>query len=282
MGVNYQHFSEHSIQQVVVSRNMLNNEAYRYKDLIETPANLLQNYKSFEAENKVRLEHTYRKNGFRWNVGLGYEYARYRNETYNNITVQGFPVVIDYTSDLFLSKYAAFTQLSQAFLNEKLNLSFGLRMDGSNYSKIMANPLNQLSPSFSLNYRVRENIAINANISRFHQIPAYTILGYRNMAGDLVNKQNNLQYIRADHFVLGAEYRTKSSSRITLEGFYKNYSRYPFRVKDSLCLANLGSDFGVVGNEEVKIISTGRTYGGEFLFQQKYTKGSMPFWLILM
>ena len=39
------------------------------------------------------------------------------------------------------------------------------------------------------------------------------------------------------------------------------------------CLANLGSDFGVVGNEEVKSISTGRTYGGEFLFQQKLYKG---------
>jgi len=55
MGVNYQHFSPHSIQQVVVSRNMLNNKSYRYKDLIETPANLLQNYSSFEAENKVRM-----------------------------------------------------------------------------------------------------------------------------------------------------------------------------------------------------------------------------------
>ncbi|MFM7595878.1 MAG: TonB-dependent receptor [Flavobacteriales bacterium] len=273
VGINYQHFSEQSIQTIVVSRNMLNNKAYRYKDLIETPANLLQNYASFEAENKVRMEHTYRKNGFRWNVGFGYEYARYRNETYANITIQGFPVVIDYNSDLFLSKYAFFTQLSQSFFKERLNASFGLRMDGSNYSKTMANPLNQLSPSFSLNYRINESFALNANVSRFHQIPAYTILGYRNASGDLVNKQNDIQYIRADHFVIGAEYRTKASSRFTLEGFYKNYDRYPFSLKDSICLANQGSDFGVVGNEAVKSMSQGRTYGGEFLFQQKLYKG---------
>ena len=273
VGINYQHFSERSIQTIVVSRNMLNNKAYRYKDLIETPANLLQNYSSFEAENKIRMEHTYRKNGFRWNVGLGYEYARYRNETYANITIQGFPVVIDYNSDLFLSKFAFFTQVSQSFFKERLNASFGLRMDGSNYSKTMANPLNQLSPSLSLNYRINESLALNANISRFHQIPAYTILGYRNASGDLVNKQNDIQYIRADHFVIGAEYRTKASSRFTLEGFYKNYDRYPFSLKDSICLANQGSDFGVVGNEAVKSISQGRTYGGEFLFQQKLYKG---------
>jgi hypothetical protein len=89
----------------------------------------------------------------------------------------------------------------------------------------------------------------------------------------LVNKQNDIQYIRADHFVIGAEYRTKASSRFTLEGFYKNYDRYPFSLKDSICLANQGSDFGVVGNEEVKSMSQGRTYGGEFLYQQKLYKG---------
>jgi outer membrane receptor for Fe3+-dicitrate len=137
----------------------------------------------------------------------------------------------------------------------------------------MANPLNQLSPSLSVNFRINESLALNANVSRFHQIPAYTILGYRNSLGDLVNKQNDIQYIRADHFVFGAEYRTKASSRLTLEGFYKNYDRYPFSLKDSICLANQGSDFGVVGNEAVKSMSQGRTYGGEFLFQQKLYKG---------
>ncbi|MFM7723654.1 MAG: TonB-dependent receptor [Bacteroidota bacterium] len=273
MGVNYQHFSEHAIQTVVVSRNMLNNEAYRYKDLVETPANLLQNYASFEAENKVRLEHTYRKNGFRWNVGGGYEYARYRNESYLNITVQGQPFTVNYASDLFLSKYAFFSQVSQSLFKEHLNVSLGLRMDGTNYSKEMRNPFDQLSPSLSLNYRINDFVAINANVARYHQLPSYTILGFRDNAGNLVNQMNGLKYLRADHFVLGAEYRTKQSSRFTLEGFYKNYSRYPFSLKDSICLANLGSDFGVLGNEAVKSISTGRTYGGEFLFQQKLYKG---------
>ncbi|MFN4910026.1 MAG: carboxypeptidase regulatory-like domain-containing protein [Flavobacteriales bacterium] len=272
-GVNYQHLGKQSIQQIVVSRNMLNNKAYRYKDLIETPANLIQNYASFEAENKVRLEHTYRQGGMKWNVGVAYEYARYRNETYNNITIQGIPVVIDYTSDLFLSKYAAFSQLSQAFFDEKLNVSVGVRMDGSNYSKSMANPFKQISPTLSVNYRLNEAFALNMNVARYHQIPAYTILGYRNNAGTLVNKDNGLEYIRADHYVFGLEYRTKKSSRITLEGFYKNYSNYPFSLKDSICLANQGSDFGVVGNEAVKSISEGRTYGAEFLFQQKLYKG---------
>jgi hypothetical protein len=224
--------------------------------LIETPQNLLLDYKSFEAENKFRFEHTYTKNGWRLNAGVAYEYARYFNSTYNNITFQGQPFIIDYESNLYMSKFAGFGQLSKALFEDRLNVSLGLRTDFSNYSKSLSNPLEQLSPSFSVSYKLSEKWALNGNIARYHQLPAYTILGYRNNAGVLANKENNIKYIRADHFVLGTEYLTKFNSRFTVEGFYKNYSRYPFSIKDSLCLANIGSDFGVVGNEEVKSISS--------------------------
>ncbi len=273
VGVNWVHYSKNSYQNFVVSRNMLNNSSIRYRNLIETPENLLLDYKSFEAENKFRFEHTYTKNGWRVNAGFGYEYARYFNSTFNNVTVQGFPVTIDFESNLFLSKMAAFGQVSKGFYNERLNLSFGLRTDFSNYSKSLMNPLNQLSPSFSANYRLNEQWAINANVARFHQLPSYTILGYRDANGVLVNRENDLKYISADHFVLGTEYLTKFNARFTLEGFFKNYQNYPFSIKDSLSLANVGSDFGVIGNEAVTSSSEGRTYGIEFLYQQKMFKG---------
>ena len=273
LGINYSHTSKNSVQTIVLSRNMLNNTSSRYKDFIETEANKLQDYSSFEAENKLRMEHTYLNNGWKWNVGLGYEYARYFNSTFNKITVQGNPLTIDFKSDLFMSKAALFSQLSKGFFGEKVNLSVGIRSDISNYSSGMMNPFNQLSPSFSINYRITPSFALNANVARYHQLPSYTILGYRDMAGDLVNKSNNLTYIQADHFVFGAEYLTKLNSRFTLEGFFKKYDNYPFSIKDSISLANVGSDFGIVGNEAVSSNSKGRTYGAEFLYQQKLFKG---------
>lgn len=273
LGINYSHTSKNSVQTIVLSRNMLNNTSSRYKDFIETEANKLQDYSSFEAENKLRMEHTYLNNGWKWNVGLGCEYARYFNSTFNKITVQGNPLTIDFKSDLFMSKAAVFSQLSKGFFGEKVNLSVGIRSDISNYSSGMMNPFNQLSPSFSINYRITPSFALNANVARYHQLPSYTILGYRDMAGDLVNKSNNLTYIQADHFVFGAEYLTKLNSRFTLEGFFKKYDKYPFSIKDSISLANVGSDFGIVGNEAVSSNSKGRTYGAEFLYQQKLFKG---------
>jgi hypothetical protein len=273
VGVNWLHYSKNSYQNIVVSRNMLNNSATRTSNKIPAPDNVILDYTSFEAENKFRFEHTYNKNGWRLNAGVGYEYAKYFNSTFNRITVQGVPVLVDFESTLNLHKVALFGQLSKSLLKEKLNLSFGLRTDVNSYAKSMMNPLNQLSPSFSVNYRFNSQWALNGNIARYHQLPAYTILGYRDANGVLKNKENDLRYISADHFVLGTEYLTKFDSRFTLEGFFKSYNRYPFSLKDSLSLANVGSDFGIVGNEEVKSISTGRTYGVEFLYQQKMYKG---------
>lgn len=273
VGVNWLHYSKNSYQNFVVSRNMLNNSAIRTSNKIPEPNNVILDYSSFEAENKFRFEHTYNKNGWRLNAGVGYEFAKYYNSTFNRITIQGVPVLIDFESTLNLHKVAMFGQLSKSLLKEKLNLSFGLRTDVNSYAKSMMNPLDQLSPSFSVNYRFNNQWALNANIARYHQLPAYTILGYRDANGVLKNKENDLKYISADHFVLGTEYLTKFNSRFTLEGFFKSYNRYPFSLKDSLSLANIGSDFGVVGNEEVKSISTGRTYGVEFLYQQKMFKG---------
>ena len=70
----------------------------------------------------------------------------------------------------------------------------------------------------------------------------------------------------------GLEYRPSNYLRFTLEGFYKTYNNYPFSIRDSVSLANLGADFGVIGDEPVTSTSNGRSYGIEFLAQQKLNK----------
>ena len=131
---------------------MLNNSAIRYKDLIETDENLLLDYSSFEAENKLRFEHTFNRNGWKVNTGFGYEHAQYYNSTFNNISVQGQPITIDYESNLYLSKFALFSQVSKEYFKGKILSSFGLRTDFSDYSTSLLNPIDQLSPSLSISY----------------------------------------------------------------------------------------------------------------------------------
>ena len=273
VGAKWTHFSKNSYQTFVLSRNMLNNDAIKYKDNIEAPENLITDFSSFEAENKFRFEHDYTKNGWKINAGAGYEYAKFFNRTFNQIIFQGVPTVVDFSSQIGLSKFSLFGQVSKRFLKERLATSLGLRTDFSNYSSSLANPLDQISPMLSLSYEITDKLSVSTSMGRYHQLPSYVILGFRNNQGDLVNRENDIKYIRVDQFVIGGAYNTDFKSRFSVEGFYKNYSRYPFSLNDSISLANLGADFGVIGNEAVTSSSEGRALGAEFLYQQRLYKG---------
>jgi hypothetical protein len=274
IGSTYKRLLQNGSLLFVLSRNMLNNKTTKYKNNDETdPANLIQDYKSQESENKFRVENIFYKNGWKLSSGGGVQLVRYTNSTYQKIAIPAGVILIDFDSKLVFLKSELFSQISKTTLNNRLNLSFGVRTDFTNYSKTLANPLNQISPRFSMSYVVTEKITANFNIGRYFQLPAYTILGYRDSLNNLANKLNGVNYISCNHIVAGIEYVPWQNAKISIEGFYKIYSRYPFMLSDSISLANLGADFGVIGNSSITSTSSGQAYGAELLIQQKLFKG---------
>lgn len=152
-------------------------------------------------------------------------------------------------------------------------LSLGIRADGTNWSEQTSNPVDQLSPRFAASYSVDQKWSINFNTGRYFQLPSYSILGFSDENGKLINKSNKVTYISNDHLVSGVQFLPDDATKITVEGFYKKYRNYPFSLTDSISLANLGSDFGVVGNESVIPASEGRAYGLEVLLQRRSPTG---------
>ncbi len=272
-GVVYKRYRENGYTTFVLSRNMLNNKSIKYQGNDESSEdNLILDYVSQEIENKLRVETTTRFGTYKLNYGIGYEFVKYNNSTFNKIFTPAGPVSIDYQSDFSMSKYNFFGQISRKLKEDRLILSLGLRADANTYSSDMNNPLEQLSPRFSLAYALTENLSVNFNTGIYYQLPPYTVLGYQE-DGRFVNKDFGAKYIRNNHVVAGLEFNTASSSKITVEGYFKQYKDYPFLLRDSLTLANLGGDFGVIGNEPTVPRSDGRSYGLEFLFQQRLYKG---------
>jgi hypothetical protein len=269
IGAKYTHFGKRSFTNVILSRFMLNNTAEKYQDNDETSIKLLD-YESQEIENKLRVENIFRSKNLRATTGFGFEEAKYNTETLDRQVPAGSPPIF-YSSDLRIYKYSFFGSATRSFFEERLSLTLGLRGDGNTFNDNMANPLNQLSPKVALSYNINSELSFNANYAIYHQLPPYTTLGFRNTMGDLVN--TDLKYIRSEHFVAGLTYYLPWSAKISVEGFYKRYSQYPFILTDSISLANLGSDFGVIGNRPAVSTSVGRSYGLEFLYQQKLYKG---------
>jgi hypothetical protein len=234
---------------------------------------------STEAEHKLRFDYNKFVGGWKYNFGASLQQLRYRNETFNRIRqeirnekgviIQPEVTVNVPNNGIDFWKYGLFGQLSKGYFNDKLNTSFGIRTDMNSFTESGNNPIETLSPRANVSYSISENININASFGRYFKIPPYTILGFRGNNGSLLNATS--KYIRADHLVAGIEWLPRKGTRFTIEAFDKKYANYPVSERDGLSLANLGGDFNVLGNEAVKSVGKGRSYGFEFFLQQKLT-----------
>ncbi len=270
LGLVLKHYNSSGFNTYVLSHNKLNNYQIKYRDNIENPENLILNYDSRESETKFRFEHYYlSKTKFKFTYGADFQYTKYYNKTFQIVYVSNSVQSFNYLSNLDFVKYGFFGQISRGFFDQKLSLSIGFRGDANSYSSLMSNPYSNLSPRFSASYKIGARTALNFNTGRYRQLPAYTTLGFRNSKGVLINKENRVQMIGANHLVIGIEFRPNSTTQFSVEGFYKGYDHYPFSVKDSVSLASKGADFGVFGDEEVKSSGNGRAYGVEFLARYK-------------
>ncbi|MGM0463408.1 MAG: TonB-dependent receptor [Bacteroidota bacterium] len=274
-GVKYKQFRDKGYDTWVVSRSYLNNSQYKYAGNIEADSLKLFDYKSGEGENKFRYERNSQyDNGLNLEYGVSYENALYRNTVFRKSFINNSVQVYNSDASIRLNKYAAFGQVSKSFFNRSLSLSFGLRADGVDYTANMKNPFNNLSPRMSLSYNFNEEFSFNFNTGRYVQLPPYTTMGYADESGSFINKANGLKYIKSDHIVGGIEYLPSESIQLTVEGFYKKYSDYPFSVSDSVPLASKSADFGTFGDEEVVSVSEGRAYGLELLGRIKNLKNT--------
>ena len=264
LGGTWKRFFDNSNLFVVLSRSHLNNTAVKYADYADLTSQKLIDYESQEIENKSRVEYNFRSSDIKFNVGLNIEDATYLNSTNRTLTAGDSIYSKLVETDLHFIKFGAFAQLSKTYLVDRLVTSVGFRIDGNSFTDNTTTP--NFSPRLSLAYNLTGKASVNANLGRYYQLPAYTILGY----GLNNNFQNqDAEYILCDHAVLGLEYNPSNYSKVTFETFYKQYANYPFSIIDSISLANLGGDFGVIGNENISSISKGRSYGIEFLAQQK-------------
>ena len=278
-GTVYTHYGKGSKTQYFLSRNMLNNTSYKYRNNDEsTEDNRIFTYNSIEEENKLRVENSKTLNRWKVLTGAGVEYVQFGVDNKAKILIPGAPGTagtvkdIAFNSQLNLAKYSGFVR---AYRNVMGNgtLSFAGRLDGNTFNKEMQNVLNQPTASVSASLPTKvDGLFFNANVGQFTQLPSYTILGYRNAAGELDNL-NRVKYIRNRMVAAGFQYNKVKDTRITLEGFYKKYANYPLALNDSICLGNLGTDFAVVGNEPVSSVCEGRAYGMEFLIQKRSRSG---------
>ena len=266
VGGVYKHFGNTFIDSWVLSRSMLRNENYKYRDNNELNEKM-SDYTSDEAVNRLRFEREYPYMAMKLKVGAGVNYAHYTNNSFRSVFRNGAKEELRYDTELDLYGYQAFAQLSDDYIDKRLKLSLGVSVVGNNFNNNMKNPLNQFSPRLSASYEISDKWDINANIGRYVSQPSYTTMGFKNNEGDYLNKNENLKYIASNQAIAGFEYRHADNMRLSVEGFYKQYSRYPFSIEDGISIASKGTGYGQVGDEEITSTGKGRAYGVEVLYK---------------
>lgn len=247
------------------STNVLNNNFKRYTDN-ENLGGLFFTNNSRETEIKFRNEVT--KNYGNWKVVTGFnvENAIYKNDTNDN------NANLNYSTAIHFIKTGFFAQTSTTILNDQLDISFGFRTDANTFTTQKNQLLETFSPRMALSYALTEekDWTLNATMGRYFKISPYTVLGFKDNNGNFANKDAN--YTSTMHYVLGLGKILNPTTQITVEGFFKDYRNYAVSIVDGVSLANKGGGFEVLGNEDVVTNGRGRTYGLEFLYQQKLTK----------
>ncbi len=244
-----------------ISNNRLENNFERFKNNISKSNPSFSNISS-EDETKIRFISNQKSENLKFSYGGNIQLSNYQNTTqfefYNT----------DYNTKIDFIKYGLFLKSNSTFIDDKLGVSLGVRLDQDNFT-LENNIFENISPRLALSLLISEDKKWKFNFAtgRYFKIPTYTSLGFRNFDNVFLNKSS--KYTRSDHIVGGFEFNWTESSRFTFEAFYKKYNNYPVSKVDGVSLANKGADFEVLGNEEILTIGKGKSYGLEFLYQQK-------------
>jgi len=265
------------------SRNMLDNSLDQFADNTDGKQNdetkRILSVKSQEIENKLRFDFNRYAGAWKFSAGAMAQYVKYNNnsftrvraevrDTLGNLVQPG--VSIRYNSAIDFFKFGLFGQINRTFMQERMGVSAGLRADGNTFTDGGANMLKTISPRISMSYALAPKWKLNASVGRYYKTPLYTVLGFRNNSGQLVNKDQ--PYLRSDHYVAGLEFIPNKSLRLTVEGFLKKYGDYPVSAFNGISLANQGGGFGILGNEKVLAVGKGEARGIELFAQQKLNK----------
>jgi CarboxypepD_reg-like domain/TonB-dependent Receptor Plug Domain len=265
---------------LALSRTAFNNDIKKYEDNERpTAANQTLDIASTETETKLRFDYNTNVKGWKLSYGASAQLADYTNKTFNVIrkelrdaggAIVQPAVTLNFNSPLKpFARLGAFVQAGRRFAGNRLGVSAGIRSDMNTFTEEGMNGLQTISPRISFSYVLADKWTWNSSTGIYYKLAPYTILGFADNNNNLVNK--NADYQRSIHYTSGFEYLPNDGLRFTLEGFYKQYSNVPVSLRNGISLANLGTDFTLLGNEAVSTNGKGKAYGAEFFVQKKLT-----------
>ena len=145
--------------------------------------------------------------------------------------------------------------------SERVGTTFGGRVDRYGYTK-----KTRVSPRLGLSYKLSKTLRWQSSFGIYYQQTSPLLLA-------AFPGNNELDPLRADHYVTGLSWTPDPSLRISAEGYWKEYRDYPVAADyAAVTLANIGDTFDV-RESLFPLVSEGRgrAYGVELVLEKLFT-----------
>lgn len=265
-GIRFRSFDDRGQWTVVASQDQITNRAAKFAGNSSLEEDRQLRYDAGETNTRLRAERRQnsRVSGGTLSYGASLEHRAYRLDMWSK-RWQGQSIdTVQLADTASFAAGAVFAAWEQA-LGRRLVATAGIRADAAGLSASTANPLQNLSPRLALRYHLSSHWTANANLGQYSQLPPAIIQAANSSQG----RRQDLASALVRQAAAGVEYQNGQTYRVSIEGYYKGYSRYPFLLEDQISYANGIGSYVAVGDQASTPTSEGRAYGLEIFLQQK-------------
>jgi len=269
VGLGYKRYRKNGYSNLIISRNLNRNHFKKYFQSNQTsPENLLLDFQTLNTENTLRLEDVQFLGDYKLSVGSELSLVEFESSTYKKVS-ENYTEAANFNSAIGFKKYGIFAQVSRRWWQERLSFSFGIRLEGNDLKLGENRKFSGISPRFSWSIAASEKIKLNFGTGIYYQTPPLVLLAFQKEE----QLNNKLSLMRSHHITGGAEWNDKKVLRITLEGYFKKYTDYPFQLNDKVAWHNQSSIAGFTGNEPATSTANGNSYGLELMIHRRISRG---------
>ncbi len=255
LGASYRHFDGTNSYALYLSHSYIYNGNLKYSDNDDSSIdNLTLDLNSTERWTTLRNENRCYLGA--WSLRYGAKIG------YNHYSMDYYTPSNSYDTSLGYAQWGIYGGGEYVDPENRFTSSIGVRADGASYSAHTSQFWRYLSPRGALSISLSDYSALNFSSGLYYQLPSFTTLSYREQ-DEYIN--GDLTYSSVWESTVGVDYSPKSTFKVSLEAFYKDYSKLLYSIEDAIPLSDKGTDFGTVGNEAVNQDVDGRAYGLELM-----------------
>ena len=173
--------------------------------------------------------------------------------------------------------YNSYTNLAQAFVHGKYNISENLILNAGIHSqKFFLNNSFSVEPRLGMKYAVNSKSSFSLGYGLHSQMQPINVyfLQTQNADGSYSYNNKNLDFTKSQHFVLGYDLQPFKDWRLKTEVYYQAISNVPVNTfSSSYSMLNTGSSFKTDLEDNLTNAGTGKNYGAEITIEKFFSKG---------